>query len=74
MYLRTGHPCRLDFEMFGNRIGLVTSRADRILDKYMNLPASAVELVERSYLTDKMKRYYLRIVNERIARFIRESE
>ena len=74
VYLRTGHPCRRDFEMFGEYIGLLKSRTDRILDKYMKLPESAVELVERSYLTDKMKRYYLRIVNERITRFVRESD
>ena len=74
VYLRTGHPCRRDFEMFGECIGLLKSRTDRILDKYMKLPESAVELVERSYLTDKMKRYYLRIVNERITRFVRGSD
>lgn len=70
-YIRTGHPCRRDFERFGERIGLVASRVDRILDKYMLLPKSAVALVGRSYLSVKMKRYYLRIVNERIARYNR---
>ena len=74
LYANTGHPCRLDFERFGQRIGLVKSRMDRILDKYMRLPETAVSLVGRSFLSDKMKRYYLRIVNERIARFSRESE
>ena len=46
----------------------------RILDRYMQFPESAVKLVGRSFLNDKMKRYYLRIVNERIARFTRESD
>ena len=73
-YAQTGHPCRLDFERFGERIGLVKSRVDRILDKYMQLPEPAAMLIGRSFLNDKMKRYYLRIVNERIARFARVSE
>lgn len=74
VYVQTGHPCRLDFERFGGCIGLVKPRVDRILDKYMQLPESAIKLVGRSFLNDKMKRYYFRIVNERIARFTRVSE
>ena len=74
VYVQTGHPCRLDFERFGACIGLVKSRVDRILDKYMQLPESAIMLVGRSFLNEKMKRNYLRTVNERIDRFIRVSE
>lgn len=71
---RTGHPTRLDFERFGNKIGLLKKRTDKILDKYMNIPDRTKSLVARSFLTDKMKRNYLSIVNERICRFIRKSE
>ena len=74
VYTNTGHPCRLDFDRFGNQIGLVESRVKRILDKYMNLPEQTETLVAHSYLNEKMKRNYLRIVNERINRFIRNSE
>ena len=74
VYVQTGHPCRLDFERFGECIGLVKSRAGRILDKYMQLPEPAIMLVGRSFLSDKMKRSYLRTVGERIARFTRVSE
>jgi serine/threonine-protein kinase HipA len=74
IYARTGHPCRLDFERFGERIGLIRRRMNRILDKYMMLPKKTEILVKRSFLDDKMKRYYLRIVNERIARFVRLSD
>ena len=73
-YNRTGHPCRRDFERFGERIGLVASRANRILDKFMRMPESAMGLVDCSFLNDNMKRYYLRVVNERIARFNRVSD
>lgn len=71
---RTGHPCRLDFERFGVKIGLVRKRIDRILDKYITLPDGAQYLVDQSFLSDKMKRNYIRIINERISRFIRKSE
>lgn len=74
VYAQTGHPCRLDFERFGDCIGLVKSRVGKILDKYMQLPESAIALVGRSFLNDKMKRNYLRIVGERIARFTREPD
>lgn len=71
---RTGHPCRLDFERFGIKIGLADTRIKRVLDKYMVVPEQTILLVERSFLNDKMKRKYLRIVDERVKRFIRESE
>lgn len=74
VYDRTGHPCRLDFERFGDKIGLVKKRIDRILNKYNDFPDGAKQLVDYSYLSDKLKRNYIRIVNERISRFVRESE
>ena len=74
VYDRTGHPCRLDFERFGIRIGLPSPRIQRVLDKYMSIPESVFKLIGNSYLNDKMKRKYLRIVDERVKRFIRISE
>lgn len=71
---KTGHPCRPDFERFGNKIGLVKRRMDKILNKYTSMPESALNLIARSYLPDKAKRNYTRIVNERISRFNRKSE
>ncbi len=74
VYERTGHPCRLDFERFGARIGLLEIRVSRILDRYMQFPKASSELVGRSFLSDKARRHYLRIVNERISRFTRTSD
>lgn len=74
VYDRTGHPCRLDFERFGTQIGLTDARIKRVLDKYMVIPELTMKLVGNSYLNDKMKRTYLRIVDERVKRFIRKSE
>lgn len=71
---KTGHPCRLDFERFGNKIGLVKRRMDKILNKYTLLPEDALNLIAQSYLPDKAKRNYTRIVKERISRFNRKSE
>lgn len=74
VYDRSSHPCRLDFERFGNKIGLVKRRMDKILDKYMSLPNGAINLIVQSYLPEKAKRNYTRIVKERITRFTRDSE
>ena len=70
---RTGHPCRLDFERFGAQIGLTDARIKRVLDKYMLVPELAAKLIGNSFLNDKMKRKYLRIVDERVKRFVRKS-
>jgi serine/threonine-protein kinase HipA len=74
VYNRTGHPCRLDFERFGTQIGLTDARIKRVLDKYMQVPELTTKLVGNSFLNDKMKRKYLRIVDERVKRFVRNSE
>lgn len=74
VYLHTGHPCRQDFEWFGNEAGIVGSRVNRILDKYCTLPDSVTEMVKGSQLTKKLQRNYLRIIKERISRFVREDK
>jgi len=71
---RTGHPCRLDFERFGDKIGVVKKRRDKILNKYTSFLDAASRLVDQSFLSEKMKRSYIRIVKERITRFNRELE
>lgn len=71
---KTCHPCRLDFERFGKQIGIVETRLKRILDKYMQMPDETMRLIDHSFLNEKMKRTYIRIVNEKISRFIRISE
>ena len=70
---RTGHPCRLDFERFGIKIRLVKKRIDRILNKYSQFPDISSHLLSQSYLPEKAKRSYARIVKERINRFNRIS-
>ena len=72
VYDRTGHPCRLDFERFAERIGLPKKRADMVLDMFMDIPQETYTLINRSFLSDKMKRSYKRIIEERRERFIRK--
>ena len=74
VYERTGHPCRVDFERLGALIGLRNQRVTKILDRYTSLPEETLRLVSASFLDEKMKRSYLRIVSERISRFIRPSD
>lgn len=74
VYEQKGHPCILDFMRFDIKIGLTTKRIDKILDKYTSLPEEAKTLIANSFLDDKMKRKYQRIVEERTRRFIRVSE
>ncbi|MBP5488781.1 MAG: HipA domain-containing protein [Bacteroidales bacterium] len=70
-YERTGHPCRSDFEQFASLIGIVPVRASKLLDRYMSIPKETLSLVYSSYLPEKLQRLYLRVVKERVARFIR---
>lgn len=73
-YLRTSHPCRSDFELFAVEIGLNQRRIKRICDKYSSISTQVLTLLNNSFLNDKMKRSYLRIITERTQRFIRRSE
>ncbi|MBO5624765.1 MAG: HipA domain-containing protein [Prevotella sp.] len=72
VYDRTGHPCRLDFERFAERIGLPKKRAASVLDMFMEIPQETYTLIDRSFLNDKMKRTYKRVIEERRTRFVRQ--
>jgi serine/threonine-protein kinase HipA len=74
IYDRTGHPCLTDFERFGSKIGLIEKRMNKIINKYTSLPDAAISLVNQSFLSEKAKRSYIRIVSERISRFVRMAE
>ena len=74
VYGRTGHPCRLDFERFAERIGLPKKRTASVLDMFMEIPQETYTLINHSFLDDKMKRTYKRVIEERKTLFIRQSE
>lgn len=72
VYEKTGHPCRSDFERFGKLIGLKPVRIAKITDVFSAIPDTTKVLIGNSFLTDKMKRSYLRIVETRTQRFDRK--
>lgn len=74
VYVRTGHPCKLDFIRFGQLVGLKPKRIEAILNPFTTIPEETIFMIERSFLDVKMKRSYHRIVEERHRRFIRESD
>ena len=74
IYERTGHPCRKDFERFADRIKLPKKRVSMVLNRFMEIPNQTYFLINQSFLNDKMKRTYIRTIEERLTRFIRNSE
>lgn len=74
VYEKTGHPCRADFEQFGALIGLKSVRIKKITDLFSVIPNDVKVLTANSFLNDKMKRAYLRIVETRTQRFNRKEQ
>ena len=56
---------RVDFEEFGRRIGLATRLVKRELDNFATEQPLAKELINRSFLSDKLKKYYWQSYNYR---------
>ena len=56
---------RGDFEEFGHRIGLTSRLIKRELDTFAMEQPLARELINRSFLSDKLKRYYWQSYNYR---------
>ena len=45
-----------------------------VLDMFMDIPQETYALIDHSFLNDKMKRMYKRVIEERKIRFVRISE
>lgn len=56
---------RVDFEEFGRRIGLATRLVKRELDNFATEQPLAKELINRSFLSNKLKKYYWQSYNYR---------
>ncbi len=75
VYEQTGQLCKIDFERFGSLLGLPPARVKRTIEEFSVFPKKVAEMIVSSHLrTDKLKRKYLKIIEERRMRFIRESE
>ena len=60
---------RMDFEEFGRRIGLASRLVKRELDFFATEQPLAKELINRSFLSDKLKKYYWQSYNYRRTTF-----
>ena len=50
--------CRKDFEEFGHRIGLNDKTVQRELDFFAAVPPEAEQLIDRSFLSEELKKQY----------------
>lgn len=65
---KSGHPCVLDFRLFGKRCGLTEKQVDKLLDMFCIKQQLVYDLCEVSLLSKKCKRMYMRSYEERLAR------
>lgn len=71
VYERTGHPCQDDFMTFAERIGVLPKKATAIISLFATEQPKVYELIDRSFLDDKVKRMYKQSYQERLRRFQR---
>lgn len=59
IFLKKGHPCKLDFLELAKRIGISESRSEKILAPYIQKQDFVETLINRSYMDEASKRGYL---------------
>lgn len=57
-----------DFIEFGNRLGLISSRIERILNLYSSKTSEIKDLISKSFLSDQLKEKYIKSVEMRAGR------
>lgn len=73
VYARTTHPCKDDFITFGNRIGIIPHKLTAIIEMFATEQAQVYELINNSFLDEKVKRMYKQSYQERLHRFQRSD-
>ena len=63
--------CRIDFETFGQRIGVLPKKMTTVLDLFTQEQPEVYALIDRSFLDEKVKRMYKRSYQERLSRLTR---
>ena len=58
-YKKNGHPSKTDFTEFAKRIGVAETRAEKLLNPFLEKHSFMEALVSRSFLSDANKRGYL---------------
>ena len=73
VYERTSHPCKDDFITFGARIGVLPKKLASIVEMFATEQPKVYELIENSFLEEKVKRMYRQSYQERLHRFQRSD-
>ena len=73
-YSNSSHPCKDDFITFGNRIGVLPKKIASIIEMFATEQPKVYELIENSFLEDKVKRMYKQSYKERLYRFQRSDK
>lgn len=73
IYSVTQHPCKDDFITFGTRIGVFTKKMEAIIKLFSTEQPKVYELIENSFLDEKVKRMYKQSYQERLHRFQRSD-
>ena len=74
VYTQTKHPCKDDFITFGTRIGVLQSKLTSIINLFSTEQPKVYELIENSFLDEKVKRMYRQSYIERLHRFQRSDK
>ena len=74
VYSNTSHPCKDDFMMFGNRIGVLPKKMESIIEMFATEQPKVYELIDNSFLDEKVKRMYKQSYQERLHRFQRSDK
>ena len=73
-YTNSGHPCKDDFITFGKRIGVLPQKLHSIIELFATEQPQVLQLIERSFLDEKVKRMYRQSYLERLRRFQRTDK
>ena len=73
IYSQTQHPCKDDFITFGTRIGVLPKKLTAIIEMFVTEQPKIYELIENSFLEEKVKRMYKQSYQERLHRFRRSD-
>lgn len=73
IYNQKGEPCQDDFIEFANLIKVPPAQVRKIVDMFLTPQPLVYDLIERSYLDDRLRRMYVRSYEERLSRFKRTS-
>lgn len=74
VYSQTNHPCKDDFITFGTRLGVLQSKLTSIINLFSTEQPKVYELIENSFLDEKVKRMYRQSYIERLHRFQRSDK